>query len=171
MCFQRKPSNTNVISFVLMSFCSYVLRVSGRSTFPWPHHFLRLQHPSSCLRLTQYNVALLLRRRGTCSCTSSRPNATAVNFCPIPRMARFISSKMAVAVNHSPPSMSDTSCPLPTGANSNNLAKHSRRGDAFKTSKLDGVAYPWDGENNRAVWRGMFLGDYTVDLEWREYEK
>ncbi|VYT43033.1 Type I phosphodiesterase / nucleotide pyrophosphatase [Bacteroides ovatus] len=43
--------------------------------------------------------------------------------------------------------------------------------NAFKTSKLDGVAYPWDGENNRAVWRGMFLGDYTVDLEWREYEK
>lgn len=43
--------------------------------------------------------------------------------------------------------------------------------NAFKTSKLDGVAYPWDGESNRAVWRGMFLGDYSVDLEWREYEK
>ena len=27
-----------------------------------------------------YNVALLLRRRGTCSCTSSRPRTTAVNF-------------------------------------------------------------------------------------------
>ena len=27
-----------------------------------------------------YNVALLLRRRGTCSCTSSRPRTTAVNY-------------------------------------------------------------------------------------------
>lgn len=43
--------------------------------------------------------------------------------------------------------------------------------NAFKTSKLDGVAYPWDAESNRAVWRGMFLGNYTVDLEWRDYEK
>ena len=42
------------------------------------HHIL--QHPSSCLRLTQYNVALQLHRRGTCSCTSSRPRTTAVNF-------------------------------------------------------------------------------------------
>lgn len=43
--------------------------------------------------------------------------------------------------------------------------------NAFKTSKLDGVAYPWDAESNRAVWRGMILGDYSVDLEWRDYEK
>ena len=108
----------------LIAFCAIEWRV------------LNVQHFSLCLRLTQYNVALLLRRRGTCSCTSSRPNATAVNFCPMPRMARFISSKMAVAVNHSPPSMSDTSRPLPTGANSNNLAKHSRRGDAWYYKRL-----------------------------------
>lgn len=43
--------------------------------------------------------------------------------------------------------------------------------NAFKTSKLDGVAYPWDAESNKAVWRGMILGDYSVDLEWRDYEK
>ena len=42
---------------------------------------------------------------------------------------------------------------------------------AFKTSKLDGVACPWDTESNKAVWRGMILGEYAVDLEWRDYEK
>lgn len=43
--------------------------------------------------------------------------------------------------------------------------------NAFKTSKLDGVAYPWDTESKKAVWRGMILGEYAVDLEWRDYEK
>lgn len=43
--------------------------------------------------------------------------------------------------------------------------------NAFKTSKLDGVACPWDTESKKAVWRGMILGEYAVDLEWRDYEK
>ena len=41
---------------------------------------------------------------------------------------------------------------------------------AFKTSKLDGVAYTLDGETNSKVWRGMILGDYSRDLEWRDRE-
>ena len=64
--------------YVLKLFCSYVLMFSALAANLMEHHIL--QHPSSCLRLTQYNVALLLRRRGTCNCTSSRPRTTAVNF-------------------------------------------------------------------------------------------
>ena len=62
----------------LLFLCSFVLMFSALAANLIEHHIL--QHPSSCLRLTQYNVALLLRRRGTCSCTSSRPRTTAVNF-------------------------------------------------------------------------------------------
>ena len=62
---------------VLLFLCSFVLMFSALAANLIEHHIL--QHPSSCLRLTQYNVALRLRRRGTCCCTSSRPRATAVN--------------------------------------------------------------------------------------------
>lgn len=41
---------------------------------------------------------------------------------------------------------------------------------AFKTSKLDGLCYPWDPTIGTFSWRGQFMGDYSVDLEWRDYE-
>ena len=62
----------------LLFLCSFVLMSSALAANLIEHHIL--QHPSSCLHLTQYNVALLLRRRDTCCCTSSRPRTTAVNF-------------------------------------------------------------------------------------------
>lgn len=45
------------------------------------------------------------------------------------------------------------------------------RDQKFKTSKLDGVASSYEAESKKVVWRGMFLGDYTKDLEWRDYDK
>ncbi len=61
----------------LLFLCSFVLMFSALAANLIERHIL--QHPSSYLRLTQCYVDLLLRRRGTCCCTSSRPRATAVN--------------------------------------------------------------------------------------------
>ena len=43
------------------------------------------------------------------------------------------------------------------------------RGDKF--SKLDGIIYHLNTQINKNEWKGQFLGDYSVDLEWRDYEK
>ena len=61
----------------LLFLCPFVLMFSALAANLIECHIL--QHPSSYLRLTQCYIALLLRRRGTCCCTSSRPRATAVN--------------------------------------------------------------------------------------------
>jgi hypothetical protein len=45
------------------------------------------------------------------------------------------------------------------------------RGSGFTTSKLDGVCKPYDPVTKMFPWTGQFLGDYTVDLEWRDYER
>ena len=37
--------------------------------------------------------------------------------------------------------------------------------------KRQGVASSYEAESKKVVWRGMFLGDYTKDLEWRDYDK
>ena len=61
----------------LLFLCPFVLMFSALAANLIECH--SLQHPSSYLRLTQCYIALLLRRRGTCCCTSSCPRATAVN--------------------------------------------------------------------------------------------
>ena len=42
---------------------------------------------------------------------------------------------------------------------------------AYKTSKLDGVNLSWDQLSSTTAWQGQILGNYNLDLEWRDYEK
>ncbi|MDR1716094.1 MAG: alkaline phosphatase family protein [Prevotella sp.] len=44
------------------------------------------------------------------------------------------------------------------------------RASSFTASKLDGVLKPYDPVTKTAPWIGQFLGDYSMDLEWRDYE-
>ena len=40
-----------------------------------------------------------------------------------------------------------------------------------KFSKLDGIIYHLNTQTNAKEWKGQFLGNYSIDLEWRDYEK